>query len=448
MAGLAWAPFWYGSNDLIAWGINAVLFPGLAALYEIQLLIRGKHHPIGLGALGLPAVLFAAVLAWIEIQTLTWAPSPLVNPIWGMTASALGRAVPASISVNRDLTTLALVRLITAASVFWTALQLCRDGMRASRLIAAIATIGTVYAAYGIVAAKAGPLPWLVYLPSDSDMVSATFINHNSFATYAGLGVIAISGLILRLYQHEAGVASGGLRLQVASFIEATGGRGAALLAGGFLILVALILTGSRGGVLSTGLGLFVLGVLARRRGQNRVKEPLGTILFGVVLVAATLLAFGGLLAGSLEERGLYDAGRMAVYLLTLRSILYVPLLGYGYGTFADVFPMYRDRSISVDGIWAQAHDTYLEVFQGLGVVFGSMLVATIVLLVLRCIKGAIRRQQNVMVPRVAASAACLVGVHALVDFSLQMQAVALTMMAMLGAGVAQSESSRVALDD
>jgi hypothetical protein len=38
--------------------------------------------------------------------------------------------------------------------------------------------------------------------------------------------------------------------------------------------------------------------------------------------------------------------------------------------------------------------------------------------------------------------------VHALADFSLQIQAVALTFAGILGAGVAQSESSRVALHD
>jgi O-antigen ligase len=109
---------------------------------------------------------------------------------------------------------------------------------------------------------------------------------------------------------------------------------------------------------------------------------------------------------------------------------------------------MYRDKSISVAGIWGQAHDTYLEVFQGLGLVFGTLLIATVVLLVLRCVKGSMRRRENAMVPAVAASVACLVGVHTLVDFSLQMQAVALTFMAILGAGVAQSESSRAVLTD
>ena len=36
VAGLAWVPFWFGSDGLIAWGINATIFPGLAALYELS----------------------------------------------------------------------------------------------------------------------------------------------------------------------------------------------------------------------------------------------------------------------------------------------------------------------------------------------------------------------------------------------------------------------------
>jgi len=131
-----------------------------------------------------------------------------------------------------------------------------------------------------------------------------------------------------------------------------------------------------------------------------------------------------------------------------MRSILDSPLLGYGYGTFADVFPMFRDQSVGTFGKWEMAHNTYLEVFQGVGLLFGSMLVASVVLLALRCVKGAITRQQNEMMPCVAAGVAFLLGVHALVDFSLQMQAVAITFMAVLGAGVAQSESSRLTLED
>ena len=97
---------------------------------------------------------------------------------------------------------------------------------------------------------------------------------------------------------------------------------------------------------------------------------------------------------------------------------------------------------------WELAHNTYLEVFQGLGLLFGSMLVASIVLLALRCVKGAMNRQENETIACVAAGVAFLVGAHSLVDFSLQIQAVGVTFMALLGAGVAQSESSRLMLAD
>src|ERR1035441_9152393 len=74
IAGLAWVPYWYGSNDLTPWGINAVLFPGLAAVYEVSLLVRGKSHPVGIKQLKIPAVLFIAVVLWILIQNATRTP--------------------------------------------------------------------------------------------------------------------------------------------------------------------------------------------------------------------------------------------------------------------------------------------------------------------------------------------------------------------------------------
>lgn len=447
VAGLAWVPFWYGSNVLLAWGINAVLFPGLAAAYEISLLLRGRSHPVAIGHLAVPAALFAAVVLWIGFQSLTWAHAPIVNPIWGVAAHALGRPLAGSISIDRDLTAVALIRLLTAASVFWLALQLGRDGARAVRLVGAIAAIGCGYAAYGLIAWKTGPLPWLD-IPSAGDMLSSTFFNRDDYAAYAGLGVVATVGLLLRLYRREAGGAVGHWRRQAAAVIEATGRRGAALWACGFLTTVALLSTGSRGGVTASLFGLFVVGVLTRRRPGKATKEPIWAFCAVFLLVAAIVLAFGGVVAGKLEQQGISDASRTAVYVLTLRSILDAPLLGWGYGTFRDVFPLYRDHSLSVDGVWLQAHDTYLEVFQGLGLAFGAMLVSSVLWLVLRTVRGAGWRRENAIVPCVAAGAAALVGVHALVDFSLQIQAVALTFMALLGAGVAQSASSRVALAD
>src|SRR5258708_15581151 len=117
IAGLAWCPFWFGSNVLLAWGVNALLFPGLVIIYELSLLVRGERHPVAITKIKVPAALFAAVVIWILIQNATWTPAWLHHPIWQMSADALERPIDGSISVNRDLTTLALLRLITAAIV-------------------------------------------------------------------------------------------------------------------------------------------------------------------------------------------------------------------------------------------------------------------------------------------------------------------------------------------
>ncbi len=56
VAGLAWVPFWYGSNGLLPWGINAIVFPALVMAYEAALLADGRRHPVALRQIGLPAV--------------------------------------------------------------------------------------------------------------------------------------------------------------------------------------------------------------------------------------------------------------------------------------------------------------------------------------------------------------------------------------------------------
>src|SRR5262249_20178524 len=179
IAGLAWCTFWFGSNVPLAWGINAVLFPGLVAIYELSLLIRGKRHPVAITQIKVSAALFAAVVLWILIQNATWTPNSLHHPIWQMTADELNRPIDGSISVNRELTSLALLRLITAASAFWLAMQLCRDASRANFLLKSVATISCVYCAYGLfaVAFMPGRVLWIASPFPRTGFATSTFIN-------------------------------------------------------------------------------------------------------------------------------------------------------------------------------------------------------------------------------------------------------------------------------
>jgi hypothetical protein len=89
-------------------GVDAVLFPGLAAAYELSLLLRGRRHPIGVRRLAGPVTLFAAGRRLDFRQASTPMPAAPQHPIWAMAADVLERPLDGSISVNRDLTVLAL----------------------------------------------------------------------------------------------------------------------------------------------------------------------------------------------------------------------------------------------------------------------------------------------------------------------------------------------------
>ena len=322
------------------------------------------------------------------------------------------------------------------------ALQLCRDPLRAARLVHAVAVIGFGYAVFGLVQFANLPNPLLWFDTNHQNVVlTSTFVGRNNYATYAGIGLIAIAGITLRVYQQHLNDAPNSARYKLAAFIEASGQRGAIFICAGLVVLVALLLTQSRAGVLATLVGLLALGILnASRSGQGHSRA---IILLAVFAVAGACLAFGDAFLSRISRMPLSDEYRSAVYAITLASIREAPLTGFGYGTFADVLPMFRDGSLDLRETWDKAHNTYLELLQGLGVVAGSMLMLCVGLLVWRCARGAIRRRRHRLAPTVAAACAVLVTAHALVDFSLQIQAVTLTFAALLGAGVAQSDSSR-----
>jgi hypothetical protein len=445
IGGLAWVPFWLGSNRLLPWAINAVVFPGLLVVYELSILVRGAPHSVPVRNIRIPAGLFVIATTWIVIQNATWTPSDWHHPIWQLAADALGSPVSGSISVDRDLTTLALMRLVTSASVFWLALQFSRDIRNARTLLWSVVVIDAAYAAVGLL--------FLAYLPDfapfneidPGTFVSSTFVNKNHYGTFAGIGFVIITGFIQQLYRHELFQERVPLRMKIATFLGITAQKATLPIATGFLILAALLLTGSRGAVISTALGLVVLVVLNVRRARHFGRSEIVLAIFVLLIAVGVFLAFGDRFVGRVEGQGIYDEGRLMASLITMQSVFSAPVLGYGYGTFSAAFPMFRDGSLSVWLTWDKLHNTYFEVLQGLGLVFGTMLIASVVLFVVRCLEGA-SRQYGGTIPSIAVSASVLVGVHAWVDFSLQIQAVTLTYMAVLGIGVAQATESNATL--
>ncbi len=147
------------------------------------------------------------------------------------------------------------------------------------------------------------------------------------------------------------------------------------------------------------------------------------------------------MLLDRLDHSGLESNLRFAAYDLVFESSRDNPVLGFGYGTFADSFRLYRSDAIT--GYLDYAHNTYLENLFELGwpaalALFGAVGGACLV-----CLRGLHRRGKDWFYPATGLAVTVLVAIHAWFDFSLQMPAVAITYAVIMGVACAQSYSSR-----
>jgi O-antigen ligase len=129
---------------------------------------------------------------------------------------------------------------------------------------------------------------------------------------------------------------------------------------------------------------------------------------------------------------------RLVYYRTTWQAIWDRPLLGTGYGTYADAFRAYNHAGTGTYFL-DKAHNTYLQLILELGWPAAAALYAGLGLLAFRCLQG-----RSAVYPAVLASCSVLVGVHALVDFSLEMPANAATYALLLGIGCAQAVQDRI----
>lgn len=445
---LAWVPFRFGSNHLIAWGINAGLFGLLIIAFEAGLLAGGARHPVAPRRLWWALAIFAGLVGWILFQISPWAPASWQNAFWQLAGDLLGQmpgvgAVEGRISVTPDQGIIGLVRLLTCAAGFYLALQLCRDRVRAEMFPLAMVLIATSYALYGIVQFLFLPttLLWMDK-PAYLDSVTSTFINRNSYATYAGIGLVIALGVLIDAYRRAGAGRDAPFVHRMAAIVETTSRRGLVLMVAVAIIAIALFWTSSRAGIVSSLIGVLTLLLLIMTLIRRRL------VLVAIVLVAlaglvAALVVYGDNFAERLAEEGGSDV-RFAVTSRTFEAALDVMWTGFGYGSFDRMFAVYRNTDTMVRLHWDKAHNTYVEMLFDLGFPAAIAFAAMVFGLLVTVFVNVLGRDSRPMLSLVALAASVVVFAHATLDFSLQIQAVAITYWALLGAGLAQSWSRRI----
>jgi uncharacterized membrane protein len=440
------APLPFGSVQIWAWSLTGVAVGLLTAVWAASV-ARGRGPDLhGIDRLRWPLLGVAAVAAWVGVQIGTATPEGWHHPVWRIAGDSLGVPLPGRIAIDPQAGLFALLRLLTYAAVFWLACQYARDQRKARLALHALAVAIAATASLGLVlwGLRVDSFLWfdeatVAQQTRHGVRLSLPFVNPNHLASFAGIGLIAVAGLL-------AGEAKGLWRPETPAgeklrrFLEAVVTRRWYLLVAGLLLTAALVLSASRGGVLATVLGLLTLAAALARRRPRVVRLAAA----GAVVLVALIVMFGsgiGRVADRIASADLASEQRLPLYAATLRLIGDSPWLGYGYGSFPALYRMIdqRDLTMTVDA----AHSTLLENTAELGVPAALVLFASILMPVVWCWRGARIRRRDRHIPATASAVAVAGLAHSLVDFPLQIPALALLLAFVLGLGVAQSRSSR-----
>ncbi len=435
IACLGLAPLWFGSNRDFAWRNNAAAVGFLLVARTLLAASNGEvraHDGAAARVLAWPVLLVTIVAAWVVCQALPVFPPSVVNRYWTLAAQALDKPFAGTISIAPGLTLGALQRLLTDAGVFLLAVAVCRGARRTETFLIALLVIFAAYCGYGLVWTMTGHTSVLGLEKTAYRLdVTATFVNRNSFATFAALGSVLALELTAHYWRRWR---YGGSWLPLFGTCVC-----------GAVIGAGLAQSHSRAGIAVALAGTVTVALLRLSRPTTR---PALRLLKLVVLLGATAaaIALAVALGASRLARSEEDfASRLQVYHLVFDAVKELPWTGYGFGVFELLFPIIRDQQLSPFSTWDKAHNSYLELMVGIGIPAALLLFLALVWLVCLALGAAVRSGPESAAARVAVAVGVVVGLHSLLDFSIQIQGVSLMFYGLLGAGVANARPAAAA---
>ncbi|NKN34564.1 O-antigen ligase family protein [Marichromatium bheemlicum] len=384
--------------------------------------------------------LVAGVACWGAVQAVPGLWPGAQHPLWAETAALLALpGLSGALSLDPAQSLLVAGRYLTYLGFGLLVVWHGRHRRHALLLLKLFVAVQGLYALYGLVIYYSG-LETILWFDKTSyrEVLTSTFVNRNSYATYAGLGVLAALALMLR-YLRLSLDESRSRQTRLRELIEALTSKGWLLPVILLLCFLAVLLSESRMGLTALLAGLLVLlGSWAARLDAGRARRLGGWLLLLVLGGLGLNLLLSGDLTGERILRGLeQEDARFLVYPLVWEAIAERPWSGYGLGSFASAFTLVRDADVQM--VFVRGHSDYLELIMDVGWPAALAMFAAFALLLVRAWQVS-RRRHEYELALLGVAATVQVAVHATVDFSLQMPAVvyAYLLLALLGAGWAR----------
>lgn len=310
-------------------------------------------------------------------------------------------------------------------------------GERILFLLGTLTIVGFAVALFGLVQHLTwnGYIYWVRRVPRDSAF--GPFVNHNHFAGYVEMLIPVALSLAFFLFDarrdQEVDVLDDEKRADPLatpdpeSFAKRWGQCSLAFFAA-IVLVAALFLSESRGGILSALLSALVLFVLIWRRISSRILTwtvavalPILTLLF-TLWVGADLLKHYGTTLQAVE----HEASFRSRWLIWVEIVRHLPLAGWaghGMGAFEDSFAAYTPAGSAAR--WDRAHNDYLQLIWEAGIVGGLLLLWSGFVLAFRYFWPALRARAHPLdLFRVGLTVSLLsLLLHSFVDFNLQIGA-------------------------
>jgi O-antigen ligase len=389
---------------------DPVIFYGVFSLLLFGPLAFGAVQPWSIFVLEAGAALI--LLLWAVRQAasgeLTMATNPLFAPAL-LFALLIGVQLATGRSAYRYETFSTGLLYCAYGMLCFLVIQVLRRTSQIQTLTLALSTYGFLVASFALLQSLSSnsKLYWL-HTPRGGGWIYGPYVNHNH---YAGLMEMLVPvPLVFSLTRGARGPR------------KILAGIAAALMAS------TIFLSGSRGGMLAFVMQVALLAVIVVWR-QKNPKVTLALATFLVIGVGLVLWLGGSELAQRLasihaETRTELSGGiRIAIDRDALKMSARKPILGWGLGTFPDVYPEFR--SFHTNFFINEAHNDYLQLL----VEMGGLGFAAMLWFLWTVYRNAIRKLRNWPEDTNGAVAlAAMLGVsgiliHSFVDFNLQIPA-------------------------
>jgi len=319
-----------------------------------------------------------------------------------------------TLSLDPNSTRLVLVQLATLLIYFAATLVFVDTPHRLQLLVRTITVFGFLLAILGLSQSFTSPTKVYWFRELNQSTAFGPFINRHHFAGYMELTIALPLGLLF------AGAVDKEKRI-IYLFVAG-------------LMGVALVMTASRGGIISLVAEIFFLMIVTaiwrkpserRRKTKHRLKFVLGRLGMTGALLFALFLGVV-LLGGEFSINRFIDSvntddpttGRAHFWAVTVDIIKAHPYLGTGLGAFGVIYTKYDTRN----GLYRleQAHNDYLQVLSDAGIIGAVLAFSFVALLFWKAISRAQSRDDFRRGVALAALSGCFaVLVHSFFDFTL-----------------------------